>query len=283
VILVIDGTNWIHSLWHTVRDRAPRLAAERLRAVCDYCADKMACEQVRRETFHPVVCWDRRSFRHDLHDGYKAGRAERDPGIDKALAEARKTLHVDAQQCEVEGYEADDLLASFAAAAMASGQKCVLCSADKDLYQCLRSGQVSILKNFKTERLTLDGVSHVRLYEPQWVTEAALLLAHGLRPDQWIDYQCLVGESGDNVPGCPGWGPKYAGELLKCWPSLAVVWPMLDRSSPNYNPQRLPGVKDLRKMPATYKSLWDWKPRYEWTRQLIELRTNVVEVWDSIR
>lgn len=283
MILAIDGTNWIHALWHTVGDRAPRLAAERLKAVCDYCTDKLACEANPCQTFHPVVCWDRRSFRYELHAEYKANRAKKDPGLVKVLNEAPKFFNADATQCAVDGYEADDLLASLAAVAIASGQQAVLCSADKDLYQCLQSGRVSILKNFKTERIQVDGVGHVRMYEPQWVTEAALQLSHGMRSDQWIDYQCLVGESGDNVPGCPGWGPKYAGELLQACGSISDAIQLLDRKCPKYNPHKLPGVKDVRNLPTRYKSLFEWRTHYLWTRQLIELRTDCYFVIDAIR
>jgi 5'-3' exonuclease len=147
----------------------------------------------------------------------------------------------------------------------------------------LVSGRVTILKNFKTERLNVDGVPHVRMYEAQWVTEAALQLSHNLTPTQWIDYQCLVGESGDNVPGCPGWGPKYAAELLQSCGSLAASFELLDRSSPKFNPHKLPGVKDARKLPARYKSLIAWRPKRAWTEDLIRLRTDIVEAWDVLR
>jgi 5'-3' exonuclease len=105
----------------------------------------------------------------------------------------------------------------------------------------------------------------------------------GLRPDQWVDYQCLVGESGDNVPGCPGWGPKYAGELLAKCQTVEQAFGLLDRSSPTYNPYRLPGVPKSGKLPTRYQKLAAWRDQYPTTRRLLELRTDVSEVWDCLR
>jgi DNA polymerase I len=186
----------------------------------------------------------------------------------------------------VDGSEADDLLASLAAAAVTSGQQCVLCSADKDLWQCLKAGSVSILRNFKTERVKLDGdVEHIWMYEPIWMTEATLGEAFALRPDQWIEYQCLVGESGDNVRGCPGWGSKYASELLGKCGTIEQAFGLLDRSSASYNPHRLPGVPKTKtiKLPTRYQKLAAWREQYPSTRQLIELRADVLDVWDCLR
>jgi 5'-3' exonuclease len=285
MIVGVDGTNWIHALWHTVGANAPQLAADRLRAVCDHLRDKLALEYTPGQTFHVVVCWDRPSFRHELASDYKAGRKEKDSTLVKSLEAGPKALDVEGLSLGVDGYEADDLLASLAAAAVATQQQCVLCSGDKDLYQCLRNGRVSILRNFKTERLRIDTVEHIRLYEPQWVTEATLTMETGLRPDQWIDYQCLVGESGDNVQGCDGWGPKYAAELLAKCGSIEQAFDLLDRSSASYNPHRLPGVPKTKtiKLPTRYQKLAAWREQYPATRQLIELRADVLDVWDCLR
>ena len=277
MIIGIDGTNWIHSLWHTVGLRAPELAAERLSCLVEYFADKLAGSPAPRQGLHLVVCWDRRSFRHDLYPEYKAKRKPKDAGLFVVLERGPQVLSADALQLAVDGFEADDLLASLAAAAIVSHQQAVLCSGDHDLYQCVRSGSVSILQAFKTEKFRLDGQEYSRAYDLSWVTESTVMTRYALRPDQWVDYQCLVGESGDNVPGCPGWGEKWAkAGLLQC-DSVAAMLAMLQPGTPSFNPWKVPGGK------AKHKSLLAWKDQYPTTRQLIELRADVWEVWDCLR
>jgi 5'-3' exonuclease len=272
MILAIDGTNWIHALWHATGDSAPQLAAKRLAVVADYVADRTAVT-TGACPFHVIVCWDRPSFRCGLYPEYKANRKEKDPGLAKALEEAPEAMGKQAMQISADGLEADDLLASLAAVAVASGQQAILCSADKDLYQCLADGKVCILKGFKTGR---------NLYDEQWVNESSLFASFGLKPSQWADYQCLVGEPGDNVPGCPGWGPVHTEAALRKCGSVERMLELLTPGTTAYNPWALPGWNG-KKPPARHRNLLDWKEQYQTTRQLIELRIDVDAVRDVLR
>lgn len=212
-ILGIDGTNWVHALWHVYgSDRLIAVGRDRLRILAAACG-----------TSDVYVCWDRRSFRHDLLASYKSSRPPREPGLTEILKRAEIELTDDgklATPIYQDGYEADDLLATFAAIAAGRGVKCYLASADKDLWQCLVADQVLILRSFNT--------SNGEITDRQWMTAAALAKwpgkdkgEYGLRPSQWTDYQALVGESGDDVPGCPGWGEKTAAKALAKAGSLA--------------------------------------------------------------
>ena len=120
------------------------------------------------------------------------------------------------------------------------------------------------------------------MYKPQWITEACLLNETGLRASQWIDYQCLVGETGDNVKGCPGWGPKTATEHLAKCGSIERMFALLTPGTVEYNPWALPGGNG-KKLPAKHRALLEWREHYLATRRLIELRTDVWEVWDALR
>ena len=95
------------------------------------------------------------------------------------------------------GYEADDVMATVAAEAVERGHDVVLCTADKDCRQLL-SDRVTI-RNLR-KGATLDA--------------AGLLADWGVRPEQVVDFQALVGDSVDNVPGVPGCGPKTAAKWL---------------------------------------------------------------------
>jgi len=267
MILGIDGTNWIHTLWYAAGHDAIDLALNRLRAITNH-----ALHVTGTEPLGVIVCWDRHSFRHDLYPPYKSDRKEKEPELIKALDSAPDILGQEATQLAVDGFEADDLLASLAHTATLTNQKAVICSADRDLYQCLRAGQVSVLTNFKTYR--------GQICMPQWVTESTLIRDHNIKPSQWVDYQCLVGEKGDSVPGCLGWGPVNAEKALSKFGSIDQMLSLLT-PGPNYNPWVFPGYK-RGQLPAKFQALLDWQEQYPLTKQLIELRVDV-DVMDCLR
>ena len=101
------------------------------------------------------------------------------------------------------GYEADDVMATVAAEGTARGLDVFLCSADKDLRQLLT-----------------DKVRILNLRKGETVDAAALVADWGVRPDQVVDYQALVGDAVDNVPGVPGVGPKTASKWLQQYDTL---------------------------------------------------------------
>ncbi len=98
---------------------------------------------------------------------------------------------------EMEGFEADDIIASYARAAEAAGGECVIISSDKDLMQ-LVSDRVSLFDTMKNKRIGRDEVFE----------------KFGVAPDKVIDVQALAGDSVDNVPGVPGIGVKTAAQLI---------------------------------------------------------------------
>lgn len=211
--LGIDGTNWVHALWHAMGGQHVLPAVlRRVRILGDH------VQATRR-----LVAFDRRSFRHDLVDNYKANRKEKDAALVELLQAAEAAVAEVAVPVAEAGFEADDCLATLAAVGRQAQRRVVLASADKDLYQCLADGEVSLVRKLQTcgDRLT----------KAEWMTAWTLgeqSATAGLRPDQWADYQALVGESGDNVRGCEGWGPVTArAALLKCGSldgMLANVW-----------------------------------------------------------
>jgi DNA polymerase I len=249
VILGVDGTNWIHQLWHTAAEKAPAMAAGRLAALVDLVQPQSV-----------VVCFDRRSFRHDLLPGYKASRKPKVTGLVDALHAAPAALGRDGMIIAVDGFEADDLLATLAAIGVRSGERVVLSSGDKDLWQCLVVDRVTMLRSFKTDR--------GKVTEPKWFRSADLHEQYGLEPSQWCDYQCLVGESGDDVAGCPGWGAKTAAAALQQRGSLQQ---MLN------DPWRVKCSTRQR------EALFAFRDRVELVRQLIELRADVEGVLDCLR
>lgn len=139
--LGIDGTNWVHALWHALenRDVLTHFA----------CRAEILAKHVGASNV--LICFDRRSFRHDIYAGYKANRASQAESLRQLLQQAPGAVPVTVGNVVYQdGFEADDLLATLAAVAIAAGRKCVLASPDKDLWQCLREGTVRVIRHFKT-------------------------------------------------------------------------------------------------------------------------------------
>lgn len=257
VWLGIDGTNWVHALWHALRGvDVLEHVARRARILAQY----------TRAT-RVLICFDRRSFRHDLYAGYKAHRAAKEETLRQLLDQAPAEMANAGQQpVYQDGFEADDCLATLAAAAVAAGNKCVIASPDKDLWQCLRENRVSVLRQF--------GTHGTNVIAPEWQTARELEIAEktlGLRPSCWADYQCLVGEPGDNVAGCPGWGEQTSRAALANAGSieamLANPWAIRCTKS------QLTKLQNWSKAPTGLRL----------TRQLVTLRADVQAVLDALR
>lgn len=149
----------------------------------------------------------RKNFRNDIYEAYKANREEPPEDLQPQFPLIRvATEAFDIPVLELEGYEADDLIATYADMAEKAGEEVVVISADKDLMQIVRPG--------------------VRLYDPikaVFLGEQAVLKKFGVSPDKVPDAQALIGDSIDNIPGIPGIGPKTASELLNQYGDLETL------------------------------------------------------------
>ncbi len=96
------------------------------------------------------------------------------------------------------------------------GFRAVVFTRDRDAYQLLEQGQITILKK-ANKRYPGTG------REWEYYTAANLATEHGLVPGQWVDYRALAGDTSDHWPGCPGIGDKTAKELLKKTDTLALA------------------------------------------------------------
>ena len=149
---------------------------------------------------HFAVIFDagRYTFRNRLYEGYKAQRPETPPELAPQFAlvkEATEAFGVPA--IELSGWEADDLIASYARAATECGGTAIIVSSDKDLMQLIRPG-VAMQDPMKNKPIGL----------------AEVMEKFGVGPEKLIDAQALIGDSVDNVPGVPGIGPKGAAQLI---------------------------------------------------------------------
>lgn len=147
------------------------------------------------------------TFRHEMYTEYKGHREDMPEDLVPQIPLVREVLGaLGVCLLEKEGFEADDLLATIATLAEEGGGSCVLVTADKDCRQLLS-----------------DHVSIYNVRKNVVYTAAELLEEWGVRPDQVVDFQALVGDSVDNVPGVPLIGPKAAKELLEKYQTLDQV------------------------------------------------------------
>jgi DNA polymerase-1 len=147
------------------------------------------------------------TFRDQIDSNYKA---HRDPPPDELLRQ-EPLIHqvMEAMRIPfliVPGYEADDIMATVSTEAAARGLEVFLCTSDKDCRQLI-TDRVKVLNLRKT-----DGAD--------MLDAAGVLADWGVRPDQVVDFQALVGDSVDNVPGVPGVGPKTASKWLQAYGTL---------------------------------------------------------------
>jgi len=146
----------------------------------------------------------RANFRNEIYADYKANRDETPEDLIPQFPLVRQATEAfGIPAIELEGYEADDLIAAYAKLAKAQGRKVVIVSSDKDLMQ-LVGADVRLLDPMKNE----------------YVGPAEVMAKFGVTPDKVVDVQALAGDSTDNVPGVPGIGVKTAAELINSFGSL---------------------------------------------------------------
>jgi DNA polymerase-1 len=170
---------------------------------------------------HIAVIFDaaRKNFRNDIYPDYKGHRPETPPELIPQFAlihDATRAFNVPAIQ--MEGYEADDLIATYAEQAVAAGAEVTVVSSDKDLMQLV------------TDKVRLYDPMKNRPIGPEQVVEK-----FGVGPDKVVDVQSLAGDSTDNVPGVPGIGIKTAAELINTYGDLDTL---LDRANEIKQPKR---------------------------------------------
>ena len=169
-----------------------------------------------------VVCFDRGApqFRLDRYAEYKAGRAETPDLFKQQLPLIREVLEsLRIPMVELEGYEADDLLATLTKHAREEGCEVMIVTGDRDILQLVRDG-VSVI-------MTRRGISDVIRYDAPTVLER-----YSVAPEKWIDFVALKGEASDNLPGVPGVGDKTAAQLINKYGDIEQVIAHADELTP---------------------------------------------------
>jgi len=161
----------------------------------------------------------RANFRNEIYPAYKANRDETPEDLIPQFALIREaTQAFDIPALEMDGFEADDLIATYTRLAREAGKKVVIVSSDKDLMQ-----------------LVGDGVRMLDPMKGAWIEAPQVFEKFGVAPDKVVDVQSLAGDAVDNVPGVPGIGIKTAAQLITEYGSLEEL---LERAGEIKQPKR---------------------------------------------
>src|SRR5580704_4911696 len=207
-LYLVDGSGYLFRAYHALPPMN-RPDGTPINAVYGFCRMLVADLLDKPEVDHVAMILDAGevTFRNEIYDKYKANRPP--PPEDLVpqfplIREAAKAFNVTV--CELEGYEADDLIATYARLAVEAGGTCTIISSDKDLMQLIRPG-VEMMDPIKQKKLG-----------PEAVFEK-----FGVTPDKVVDVQALAGDSTDNVPGAPGIGVKTAAQLINEYGDLEAL------------------------------------------------------------
>src|SRR5437763_4752653 len=214
-VFLIDGSGFIFRAYFA---RAKDPKAERFQRKSDGMPTEVVMtfsnmlDKYLRETDadHIAVIFDAsgRSFRNELYGEYKANRREMPDDLAPQLPHVRRAAEAfGVCQIEMENFEADDLIATYARHAVEAGAKVTILSSDKDMMQLVADDRV-VMRDPMTDRQ---------------IGEAEVREKFGVGPDKVIEVQALCGDSTDNVPGVPGIGVKTAAELINAYGDLETL------------------------------------------------------------
>ncbi len=202
-LYLVDGSTFIFRAFHALPPLTRKSDGLPLGAVSGFCNmlyKLLEDTKAGDRPSHFAVIFDHSgpSFRNEIYPDYKANRGEPPEDLVPQFPLVRDATRAFNVACiEQEGFEADDLIATYATQARAAGAQVTIVSSDKDLMQLI------------DERVVMFDGMKARTIGPDEVVEK-----FGVGPEQVVDVQALAGDSVDNVPGVPGIGVKTAAELI---------------------------------------------------------------------
>lgn len=206
-LFLVDGSGYIFRAYHALPPLTRKSDGLPVSAVLGFCNMVWKLTQDARNTdvgvvpthFAVIFDYSSKTFRNDLYPEYKANRSAPPEDLIPQFGLIRQATKAFNLPCiEMEGFEADDLIATYCRLACEAGGETTIISSDKDLMQ-LVDATVGMYDPMKDRQIGVPEVVE------KW----------GVPPEKMIDLQALTGDSVDNVPGVPGIGPKTAAQLLE--------------------------------------------------------------------
>jgi DNA polymerase-1 len=229
LVVVIDSMGVLYQVFHAMPEMSSP-TGQPVGAVHGFLRDILDLLEKLQPDF--LACaFDKGSitFRNEIYPEYKAHRDPMPDDLRPQIGYVQSLLQaMNIPILELENYEADDIMATVAAETELAGGRCLLVTSDKDCRQLI-SPQVQIYHPRKS-----------LIYD-----EKHLLEDWGIRPNQVVDFQTLIGDPTDNVPGVPLIGPKLAKQLLNDFDTIEGIYENLDAISGKKRKENLANAKDL--------------------------------------
>jgi DNA polymerase-1 len=250
-LFLVDGSGFIFRAFHALPPLTRKTDGLPVGAVSGFCNMLWKLLTNARDTnvgvtpthFAVIFDYSSKTFRKELYADYKANRSAPPEELVPQFGLIRQATRAFNLPCiETDGFEADDIIATYARAAEAIGADVTIISSDKDLMQLVTSN-VHMYDSMKDKQIGIPDVIE------KW----------GVGPDKMIDLQALVGDSVDNVPGIPGIGPKTAAQLLEEFGDLETLLARAGEIKQVKRRENIIAHADLARL----------------SRQLVELRTDV--------
>lgn len=250
-VYLIDGSGFIFRAFHALPPLtrpSDGLPVGAVHGFCNMLWKLLQESRLSEAPTHLAVIFDagRETFRNKIYEKYKANRPPPPEELVPQFALIRQAVRAfNVPSIEQDGYEADDLIATYAREVVERGGDVTIVSSDKDLMQLVRPGVV-MFDGMKAKRIGRDEV----------------IEKFGVPPEKVVDVQSLAGDSTDNVPGVPGIGVKTAAELINEYGDLD---------------QLLARAGEI-KQPKRREKLLEFADQARVSRDLVRLMDNVPEV-----
>jgi len=235
-VYLVDGSGYIFRAYHAL-PALTRADGTPIGAALGY-ANMLYKLIQETDADHLAVIFDASgtSFRNRIYGAYKAQRPEPPDDLVPQFKLVRELTDAFNVCCiELEDFEADDLIATYARHAVAQGATVTIVSSDKDLMQ-----------------LVGDGIAMLDPIKQRPIGAAEVREKFGVGPEQVVDVQALCGDSVDNVPGVPGIGVKTAAELITTYGDLETL---LARAGEIKQPKRRQSLIDFAEQARLSKRL----------------------------
>ncbi|MBP1805010.1 DNA polymerase I [Rubellimicrobium aerolatum] len=245
---LIDGSAFIFRAYHALPPLTRKSDGLPVGAVAGFC--NMLLRYIETNTgadaaTHVAVIFDfsSKSFRNEMYGDYKAHRPPPPEELVPQFPLTREATRAFGVSChEIEGFEADDIIATLTCQARDAGGRVTIVSSDKDLMQ-LVGGGVEMLDPMKNKRIDREGVFE----------------KFGVYPERVVDVQALMGDAVDNVPGAPGIGAKTAAQLIQEYGDLDTLL------------ARAPEIKQAKRR----QTLIDYADQVRLSRDLVRLHCDM--------
>ncbi|MBQ3565500.1 MAG: hypothetical protein IJA14_05125 [Alphaproteobacteria bacterium] len=228
---LVDGSGFIYRAFYAMPQMVNK-KGEPVGAVYGFCSMMLPLLNQQNDLFCVVLDAGRNTFRNEIYPEYKSNRAETPADLKSQFSKLLKACEAfGLPVIEMNGYEADDIIATYAAKLSKVGYSVEIVSSDKDLMQ-LVSDNVCLFDPVKSKTIGRDEVFQ----------------KYGVYPEQMITLQTLMGDSTDNIPGIKGVGPKTAAKLVNQFATISEMYENIDSVTPLRIREMLAAQRDTLKI-----------------------------------